>query len=106
LTDDGKRWVVVAEPVGANPQLEKTGTRKRRTGESKEAKERDNVGGVVVYVQRTNGNQREEVARVGFVRKTSENPKVSFKDQLDEIMAIASTTVETLNKLNPDGELV
>lgn len=100
-------WIVSAEPVGDNPAL-KAGTegRERSTGPADEGGY-DNVGGVVVYVERTNGRRtKEEVARVGFVRASSENPSVAFKTQLDEVIQVARDTADTLNTLQPDGQLL
>jgi len=98
-------WQVVAEPVGANPGLKpKAAGRTRKTGTADEKKTKDNVGGVVVYLVR--GVQKEEVARVGFIRKTSENPTASFEDKLDEVIETAKRTADTLNKLTPDGDLL
>jgi len=104
-------WRVTAEPVGANPALKpeaaKRVGRKRLTAKPEGDDEGDNVGGVVVYVERTRGNRsREEVARVGFVRSTSENPDVPFDVKLDEVLDTARQTAERLNALDPDGGLV
>lgn len=103
-------WIVSAEPVGNNPALKPEAAkrlgRKRLTGK-KDDKDYDNVGGVIVYVERTRGNRtKEEVARVGWVREASENPKVAFKQQLDNVLQDARDTVDALNKLQPDGELL
>lgn len=106
LTNSQGKWQVVAEPLGANPQLKPTllkgKARERKTGEEAD-KSKDNVGGIVVYVAL--GSRREEVARVGFIRKNTENPKTAFSTKLKEIMALAHQTCDTLNGLTPDGEL-
>lgn len=101
------KWHVVTEPVGRNPglrskALEKVG-RARKTG-AKAEKTHDNIGGIVVYLQK--GHIKEEVTRVGWVRATSENPNVSFRDKLREVMELAEESVAVLNRNNPDGELV
>ena len=100
-------WKVVTEPIGANPALkpeaaQKRG-RKRLTG-SKEEQDKDNVGGIIVSVQK--GGQKHEVARVGFVRATSENPNDSFDDKLDEVIAIAQKSADELNTHTVDGDLL
>lgn len=102
-----EKWTVVAEPVGDNPggRPVAKGARDRKTGtkDDKDAK-KDNVGGIVFYVAK--GHVKEEVARVGFVRKTTENPKDKFDDKVDEIVGVAKKTCDTLNDLDPDGDLV
>lgn len=109
-SNDGPKWQVVAEPVGANPGLKpKTATgkalgRKRVTG-ANDQKGKDNVGGVVVYVQ-LGRHRKEEVARVGWMRKASENPKDTFEAKLNEVLDVAQKTADTLNSLTPDGELL
>ena len=101
-----EQWAVVAEPVGRNAELKPEAAarlgRTRLTGGDAD-KNKDNVGGVVVYVAK--GLRKEEVARVGFVREASENPKDKFEDKLDEIIAVAEKTRDTLNQLVVDGEL-
>jgi hypothetical protein len=98
------KWEVVAEPVGANPGVKASAkSRARKTGSDDDKDKKDNVGGVVVFVAR--GGKKEEVARVGFVRETSENPKVPFKKKLDEVLDVAHQTADTLNDLVPDGDL-
>jgi len=98
------QWEVVAEPVGKNAELKpgKGKGRKRLTG-AKDDADKDNVGGIVVYVAL--GARREEVSRVGFIRAASENPDVSFKDKLDEIIGVAEKTRDELNKLTQNGDL-
>lgn len=117
MTDDAQQggdatptWIVSAEPVGENPALKpeaaKRMGRKRLTGK-KDDQDYDNVGGVIVYVERTRGNRtKEEVARVGWVREASENPDTSFKQQLDKVLQDARDTVDALNKLQPNGLLL
>lgn len=116
-TDDAQQngdatpaWIVSAKPEGSNPELKpdaaKRAGRKRLTGK-KDDKDYDNVGGVIVYVERTRGSySKEEVARVGWVREASENPDVPFKQQLDKVLQDARDTVDVLNKLQPEGDLL
>lgn len=111
-TEQKPEWIVVADPIGENPGFKpeaKTRTRKAKEGEDKNAKNHDNVGGVVIYtaIRKKDGRLRkEEVARVGYIRPTSENPKDPFDSKLDEIIGIAQKTCDVLNTLNPDGELL
>lgn len=105
MTTDKDKWVVVAEPVGANPQVRPDaakGGRKRATAKADD-KDKDNVGGVVVYVAL--GRRKEEVTRVGYIRENSENPDVEFDKKLDEVVQVAQKTCDTLNELTPDGPL-
>jgi len=104
------RWVVSAEPLGANPALKpeaaKRVGRERLTPTGVGEEGQDNVGGIVVYIEQTDGDIKEEVARVGFVRSNSENPDVPFDKKLDEVIEIARQSVERLNDLDPGGALV
>lgn len=115
-TSDGPRWYVVAEPLGANPALKpkaakggKAAGRTRATGAAAD-KDKDNVGGVVVKLVQGGGGYAtpQEVGRVGFIRATSENPKDSFDSKLDEIVAVAKKSADTMNKLaeKASGELL
>lgn len=99
-------WNVVAEPVGANPGLKPAAAKRlgRTRAEKDDAKaDKANVGGVIIYL--TNGRIKEEVTRVGFIRKESANPKDGFKKKLDEMVQVAREAADTLNGLNPDGPL-
>lgn len=100
-------WHVVAEPLGSNPALRpaaaKKAGRKKLTG-SKEHQDKDNVGGVVVFLR--NASIKHEVARVGFVRDNSENPKQSFEEKMDEVLSTAEKSCTVLNQYTPDGALV
>jgi hypothetical protein len=43
--------------------------------------EPENMGGIVVYL--SSGSSKQEFARVGFIRRATKNPKVSFDAMLD-----------------------
>ena len=112
MTDDSDQptWQVVAEPVGANPGFKPktakgaTKGRKRTTAADAEEKQKDNIGGVVLYLQR--GTRREEFSRVGWLRPASENPKATFEEKFAEQRDNAQYVADELNKLQPDGELL
>lgn len=57
----------------------------------------DNVGGIIVLL--TNGSAEQEVSRVAWVRRASENPEVTFKDQLDREIQKANEAAATLNEV-------
>jgi hypothetical protein len=74
-------WTLTLAPHGSNPGSE----------------EGRNEGGMVVYL--VNGGQREEVARVAWMRENSTNPDVAFQDQLDNEVAKAKHALAVLEEL-------
>lgn len=99
-------WKVVVEPQGNNPG---TQTAKKKKGVVDRAKEAVgsssssepeqglNEGGMIVYVTNANG-AKQEVSRVGFVRRNSKNPKVPFDKQLRAEIDKARAAVGALNE--------
>lgn len=80
------KWEILVEPQG------------RREGPK-------NKGGMVIYATGPNG-LRQEVSRVAFIRRESNNPKNSFGRQLERELARARTACEILNEqLAGSGEL-
>lgn len=65
-----------------------------------------NEGGVVIYVADADGRNRQEVTRVGFARRHTRNPHVSFDAQLEHEVGKARTAVRVHNELfGAAGEL-
>ena len=62
----------------------------------------DNVGGIIVLI--TNGTTTQEVSRVAWVRRASENPEVPFKEQLDREIQKANEAAATLNEVADAAE--
>lgn len=51
-----------------------------------------------VIVRLTNGSHTEDVCRVGFARRNTKNPDVSFGDMLDRMIANARKAADLLNE--------
>lgn len=53
------------------------------------------------------GATKQEVCRVGFVRRNTKHPDVSFQDQLTESLGTARAAAQILNEqLAGDGDLL
>jgi hypothetical protein len=83
-------WRVVAEPEGNNPGL-------LDKAKAALSNQEGNTGGMIIYV--TNGTLKEEVSRVGFVRRNTKNPKTSFENQLRKELDKARTAATSINDL-------
>lgn len=57
-----------------------------------------NEGGVVLYVQ-SGSYGRQEVSRVGWIRRNTKNPDVSFEAQLKAEVAKAKQAISEMNEL-------
>lgn len=88
MGDEQAKWTVVCEPHGDNG-----GVAKYRD----EEEEDKNQGGMIIYV--TDGDKKEEVDRVAFVRRYSGNKSKTFKAALKEALETAQETVDTMNGL-------
>lgn len=76
-----------------------------RTNTPTEGDEAENRSAMVVKL--TNGSHSEEVCRVGFARRNTKHPDVSFADQLRIEISKAREAVTILNdQLSPSGELL
>lgn len=91
-------WKVIIEPEGKNPGL-------LDKAKSAVKPEHGNTGGLVIYLTGDNGQNRQEVSRVGYVRRNTKNPKTSFEKQLAEELKKANAAVEALNSAAGDGSL-
>jgi hypothetical protein len=85
------KWKVVIEPEGKNPGL--VDKAKAAAGLGSEQ-----VGGMVIYVT-DGGNVKNEVAAVGYIRKHTANPCVSFVKQLEAEVEKAQQACDKLNEL-------
>lgn len=64
---------------------------------------KENNGGVGIFIG-SDAYDRKEFARVAYIRRTSKNKKVPFKEQLDKTLADADALVATLNeRLTKEG---
>jgi hypothetical protein len=58
---------------------------------------KENNGGVGIFIG-TDSYDKKEFARVAYIRRTSKNKKVPFKEQLDKTLADADALVKVLNE--------
>lgn len=86
-------WKVIAEPQGKNPGIIK------KAAVACGVEKAENTGGVIVYV--TNGDNKQEVSRVAYIRRPDvcKNPNVTYQDQLDIEITRARDTCTKLNEL-------
>lgn len=91
------KYAIIGEIRGKNPGVEP---------KTKGKKDGSNESGVIIYVQRVDGSysNKEEVARVAFVRANSSNKRVAFKTQLKKVTADAQAAIEIINEM--DDKLV
>lgn len=84
------KYAIVCEVKGKNP-----GTEPKTKGK----KDGSNESGVIVYVQNISSgySNKEEIARVAFVRANSSNKRVAFKTQLKKVVADANAAIEIIN---------
>lgn len=67
--------------------------------------EDENRSAMVVKLK--SGSHEEEVCRVGFVRRNTKHPDVSFKEQIAKSLEDARAAVALLNdQLAPTGDLL
>jgi hypothetical protein len=95
MPDSNGPWRVVCEPEGNNPGI--LGKAKAAASMAVSGDEPENMGGMVIYL--TNGTSKEEVSRVGWIRRATKNPKTSFEKQLSKEVEKATASADTLNNL-------
>jgi hypothetical protein len=61
-----------------------------------------NTGGMVVYL--VHGSSRQEIARVGFVRRNTMNPDAEFADKLREVVDTAREAAKMIAELTTTQE--
>lgn len=61
-----------------------------------------NTGGMVVYL--VHGPSRQEIARVGFVRRNTMNPDAEFADKLREVVDTAREAAKMIAELTTTQE--
>jgi hypothetical protein len=80
------KWNIVCEPEGKTTYMNPDG----------DDDEGRNEGAMKVLL--VNGSSREEVARVGFVRRNSKNPDKAYSDVLTDVVETARASVKLLNE--------
>jgi hypothetical protein len=80
------KWKIVCEPEGKTTYMNPDG----------DDDEGRNEGAMKVLL--VNGSFREEVSRVGFVRRNSKHPDVDYADQLTAEVEKARASVVVLNE--------
>lgn len=81
-------WKIIAEPQGKNPADDP----KKADGE-----QGDNEGAMVVYLAGP-GFGRQEVSRVGFIRRNTANPEVPFEEQFRAEVDKAQAALRIVNE--------
>lgn len=90
-------WRVVLEPHGENPGRVAQVAGAVASAAGSDTQVGKNTGGLVIYV--TNGASKDEVSRVGFIRRNTKNPRVTFEKQLDAELAKARKAAQKINEL-------
>jgi len=62
-----------------------------------------NMGGMVVYLVGPGGG-RQEIARVGFVRRNTQNPDESFAEKLHDVVDTAREAAKMIAELTTTQE--
>lgn len=87
-------WKIVLEPVGENPKDDP---------EIEDGEMGRNESALVLYLMFGNGGAKQEVSRVGFVRRNSANAEVEFRDQLDAEMDKARAALEAITAMTENA---
>jgi hypothetical protein len=94
-------WEIVVEPQGNNP-----GFLDQAKAKLEKQEDVENTGGMIIYL--SNGQQKQELSRVAYIRRNSKNPEVKFQDQLAQEVTKAREAVKVLNEVagQSDAKLV
>lgn len=86
-------WRIACRPEGRYELTE---------GDTDEERESVNTGGMIVYLM--HGGTRQEIARVGFVRRNTMNPEAEFADKLREVVDTAREAAKMIAELTSTQE--
>lgn len=91
-------WIITCTVEGKNPGSAKPRSAVGRAKDKLSGDEQGiNEGGFII--QLTNGEGTpQEVGRVAFIRKSSNQPRKSFKAALDEMVGTANIAMQALNQ--------